>query len=335
MVARNELELSIALSNNARTRPIIEGRVNPEGIKLMPTVVHPSEMFWRQLKYADFDISEMSLASFFIAVSRGETDWVALPIYTMRHFFHTGIQVRADAKIKKPADLKGKRVGVPEYQQTSAIWSRGILQHEFGVKAQDIEWFMERLPDKSHGGSTGFKPPKGVKFNQIPETTNIGEMLVRKELDATLLYLTDRNLVDRSRIDIDAAPDIRLLFPDREAEARRYYKKTGIFPINHAMVVRRSLLKKYPWIALNIYSAFLKAKEESEAAMTEVLTPYLSAGIVDTKAKKAIDENDPLAYGIKAARPVLEMISQFVHEQGLTKRRVKVEELFAANTLDV
>ena len=256
MVARSDLELSIALSDSPRTRPIIEGRVQPEGIRLLPTVVHPSEMFWRQLKYGDFDISEMSLSSFFIATDRGETDWIGLPIYTMRMFFHTGIQVRADAKIKKPADLKGKRVGVPEYQQTSAIWSRGILEHEFGVKAKDIEWFMERLPDRSHGGATGFKPPKGVKLNQIPDTTNIGEMLMKKELDATLLYLTDRNLVDRSRIDIDSAPDIRLLFPDREAEAQRYYAKTGIFPINHAMVMRRSLLKKYPWIPLNIFRVY-------------------------------------------------------------------------------
>ncbi|MDA0240576.1 MAG: PhnD/SsuA/transferrin family substrate-binding protein, partial [Proteobacteria bacterium] len=139
-MSRTTLDLSIALSDNARTRPIVEGRVQPQGIRLTPTVVHPSEMFWRQLKYGDFDISEMSLASFFVAVSRGETDWMALPIYTMRMFFHTGIQVRADSGIKKPADLKGKKVGVPEYQQTSAIWSRGILQHEFGVHPKDIEW---------------------------------------------------------------------------------------------------------------------------------------------------------------------------------------------------
>lgn len=292
-------------------------------------------MFWRQLKYGDFDISEMSLSSFFIATDRGETDWIGLPIYTMRMFFHTGIQVRADAKIKKPADLKGKRVGVPEYQQTSAIWSRGILEYEFGVKAKDIEWFMERLPDRSHGGATGFKPPKGVKLNQIPDTTNIGEMLMKKELDATLLYLTDRNLVDRSRIDIDSAPDIRLLFPDREAEARRYYAKTGIFPINHAMVMRRSLLKKYPWIPLNIFSAFLRAKEEVAATADSMLAPYFSSGLLCAEVKKTLAEIDPLAYGVKAARPVLEMISRFVHEQGLTKRRVKVEELFAPSTLDV
>ena len=150
------LELSIALSDNERTRPLLEGRVAPQGIKLVPTMVHPSEMFWRQLRFAEFDVSEMSMSSLIIAVSRGDTRWVAIPVFTMRKFFHTSIIVRTDSGIAVPADLRGKRIGVPEYQQTWAIWSRGILQHEFDVHARDIEWFMERNPDKSHGGATGF-----------------------------------------------------------------------------------------------------------------------------------------------------------------------------------
>ena len=127
---RQTLELSIALSDNERTRPIIEGRVQAEGIRLVPTVVHPSEMFWRQLKFQEFDVSEMSLSSFTIASSLGPTPWVALPVYTMRHFFHTRIMVRTDRGIEAPSDLKGKKVGVPEYQQTAALWARGVLQHE-------------------------------------------------------------------------------------------------------------------------------------------------------------------------------------------------------------
>lgn len=331
---RAALELSIALSDNENTRPLIEGRVTPEAIRLTPTVVHPSEMFWRQLKFAEFDVSEMSLSSLLIATSRGETNWVAIPVYTMRRFFHTGIMVRADRGIKTPADLRGKKVGVPEYQQTAAIWCRGILEHEFGVRARDIEWFMERGPDKSHGGATGFKPPDGVTLNQIPPSTNIGEMLVKGELDATLLYLTDPNLVDRSRIDIDKAPGIQPLFPDKTAEARRYFEKTGVFPINHTVVVRRSLLERHPWIALNLYSAFLKAKNEARQASAVVLQPYFETGLLDGAARGALNR-DLLAYGMKATRNVVEMIAQYVHEQGLTSRRVAVDELFAPSTLDV
>ncbi len=193
------LPLSIALSDNPNTRPLIDGAVKAEGIDLTATVLHPSEMFWRQLRFAEFDVSEMSMSSLLISTARGPTPWVALPVFTTREFFHTRILVRADSGIASPADLKGKRVGVPEYQQTAAIWGRGVLENEFGVHPRDMAFFMERPAGKSHGGATGFKPPAGVTVHQIPASTNIGEMLISGELDATLLYLTDRNLVDRSR----------------------------------------------------------------------------------------------------------------------------------------
>ena len=327
------LELSIALSDNERTRPLLEGRVVPQGIKLVPTMVHPSEMFWRQLRFAEFDVSEMSMSSLIIAVSRGDTRWVAIPVFTMRKFFYTSIIVRTDSGIEVPADLRGKRIGVPEYQQTWAIWSRGILQHEFGVHARDIEWFMERNPDKSHGGATGFSAPAGVRVNQIPPTTNMGEMLIRGELDGSLHYLVDNNLVDRSTVDVSAVT--RHLFPDPAAEGRRFYAKTGLFPINHTVVVRRSLLESHPWIALNLYSAFVAAKEEIARYGKSYLQWYFESGLLDGGVKRTLAEHDPLAYGFKAARPVLETVAQYVHEQGLSTRRVELKEIFAPSTLDV
>jgi len=328
------LDLAIALSDNKRTRPIVDGLVGIQGARLFTTVVHPSEMFWRQLKYADFDVSEMSMSSLLIAASRGDFRWVAVPVFTSRMFFHTRILVRADRGLDAPADLKGKRVAVPEYQQTSAIWSRGILQHEFGVDQRDIEWFMERTPDMSHGGSTGFVPPPGVRLNRIPSTTNIGEMLVKGELDATLLYLTNTNLVDRSSIDMDREPSVRPLFADAAAEGRRYYAKTGIYPINHTVVMRRELYERHPWLALNIYAGMLNAKERAAREARETLEPWLETGALGPGADAGL-RADPLAYGIKAARPVLESIARFVHEQGLTDRLVGVDEVFAKSTLDV
>ena len=327
------LELSIALSDNERTRPLLEGRVAPQGIRLVPTMVHPSEMFWRQLRFAEFDVSEMSMSSLIIAVSRGDTRWVAIPVFTMRKFFYTSIIVRNDSGIAVPADLRGKRIGVPEYQQTWAIWSRGILQHEFDVHARDIEWFMERNPDKSHGGATGFTPPPGVRVNQIPPTTNMGEMLIRGELDGSLHYLAENNLVDRSTVDVSGVT--RYLFPDPAAEGRRFYAKTGLFPINHTVVVRRSLLESHPWIALNLYSAFVAAKEEIARAGRSYLQWYFESGLLDGGVKRTLAEHDPLAYGFKAARPVLETVAQYVHEQGLSARPVDVREIFAPSTLDV
>jgi 4,5-dihydroxyphthalate decarboxylase len=333
-MSHEKLTLSIALSDNERTRPIAQGRHQPQGVTLIPTVVHPSEMFWRQLKYADFDISEMSLSSMFIATARGDRSWVALPIYTSRTFFHTNILVRTDRGIVKPEDLRGKRVGVPEYQQTAALWSRGILEHEFGVSAREIEWFMERGPEKSHGGATGFKPPEGVRLTQIDAKTNIGEMLVNGRLDATLLYLTNRNLIDRSTIDLAAVDVVKPLFQDKQAETRRYFAKTGIYPINHTLVIKRELHERHPWLALNLYHSFVAAKKEVERDSAENLQSYFDTGLLDPAGQKALQE-DPKAYGMKASRKVIETISQYVHEQGLTDRRVAVEELFAPSTLEI
>jgi 4,5-dihydroxyphthalate decarboxylase len=291
-------------------------------------------MFWRQLKYGDFDISEMSLSSLFISVARGDCRWVALPIYTSRMFFHTNILVRKDRGIHTPADLRGKRVGVPEYQQTAALWSRGILEHEFNVAARDIEWFMERGPDKSHGGATGFKPPEGVRLSHIPPTTNIGEMLMAGTLDATVLYLTNRNLVDRSTVDLSNVDVIGPLFPDKRAEMARYFSKTGIYPINHTVVIKRELYEKHPWLALNLYHAFVDAKRHVEHEAAESMQSYFDTGLVDPAAEQSL-KSDPKAYGMKASRHVIETISQYVFEQGLTDRKVGVEELFAPSTLEI
>jgi 4,5-dihydroxyphthalate decarboxylase len=332
-MSETKLELSIALSENENTRAVLNGRIAPDAIKLHPTALHPSEMFWRQLKFAEFDVSEMSMSSLTIATSQAQTQWVALPVFTTREFFHLRILVRAASGIQAPADLKGKRVGVPEYQQTAAIWGRGVLQHEFGVHPRDMEFFMERTPETSHGGATGFKPPEGVTVHGIPPTTNIGEMMVRGELDATLLYLTHPNLVDRSRIELSKDNRFKPLF-DRAAEAKRYFAKTGIYQINHGMVIRRSIFERYPWAALNIYNAFAQARAGVIAARDTALHRHFEPGLIGDDVRRAL-ATDSMAYGVKGNRKVLETITQYVHEQGLSGRRVALEEMFAPSTMDL
>jgi 4,5-dihydroxyphthalate decarboxylase len=328
------LQLSIALSSNDRTRPIISGEVRPDGIDLIPTVLHPSEMFWRQLHFAEFDISEMSLSSLLIDIAHGDSQWMALPVFTSRSFFHTGAWVRVDRGIDSPEQLKGKQVGVPEYQQTAALWARGVLHHEFGVPATDIEWHMERTPERSHGGATGFRPPAGIKLNQIPPEKSIGSMLLSGELDATLLYIPDNNLVDRSRENLEASSKVRLLFPDQAAEGVRYYQKTGIYHINHGMVVRRSILEQHPWVALNIFNAMRRAKETVTTRTKELTDVYFRLGLFPPEARKALAV-DPFAYGVKSNQHILETITQYSFEQGLTPRKLSLEEVFAPSTLDL
>lgn len=330
----SRLQLSAALSRNPMTAPILSGKVACEGIDLTCTALHPSEMFWRQLRFGEFDVSEMSLSSLVISIAHGERTWTALPIFTTRTFFHTRILVRADAGIEQPSDLAGRRVAVPEYQQTAALWTRGALEHEFGVHPADMIWYMERPVERSHGGATGFQPPTGLDFHYIPTDTSIGEMLAGGAIDATLLYLTDRNLVDRSRADLAADPRVRPLFKDRVAEGIRYYEKTGILPVNHCVVVRSSLLDSHPWVALNLFAAFVRVKDLLREQMEELLAPYRILGALPPGLEEALGL-DPLPYGVSGQRHVLDTLMKYSHEQGLSPRLVSVEEVFAPSTLDL
>jgi 4,5-dihydroxyphthalate decarboxylase len=328
----NQLRLSLALTRNAYSRPLLDGSVTAQGVSFVPTVLHASELYWRQLRFGDFDVSEMSLASLFIARSRGDTTWTALPIFTMRRFFHTRILVRSDAGITTPAELRGKRVGVPEYQQTAAVWCRGVLEHEFGVHARDIDWFMERGSERSHGAATGFTPPPGIRIHPIPAASSIGEMLRQGTLDATLLYIQSDNLVDRSTDSVQSFT--RSLFPDPDEEGRRYHAKTGVYPINHTVVVRTELLERHPWLALNLYSAFVAAREDIHQVRRSTATSLFETGLLDKATMKALGQ-DPAPYGMKASRRELELIAQYLQEQGLVDAAISLDQVFWRSTLDL
>jgi 4,5-dihydroxyphthalate decarboxylase len=328
-----KLELSLALTRNPRTWPLHDGRVKVDGVDLVITPMHASEMFWRQLRFAEFDMSEMSFSSLMMAKSKGDERFVGVPVFTTRFFFHTRILVRRDAHIESPADLKGKRVGVPEYQQTAALWARGILQHEWGVHSKDMEFWMERLPELSHGGATGFVPPPGVTVHRIPAEKSIGSMMVAGELDATLLYLRNPNLIDRSSEDLWNHPDVKPLFPDAIAEGARYYKKTGLYPINHGMVIKRELAERHPWLVLNLVKAMERANEIANEERMEQAEYHIASGTLSREAGAALAK-PMLRHGVAANRHILETAAQMSHEQGLTPRLMKLDEIFAKSTMD-
>jgi 4,5-dihydroxyphthalate decarboxylase len=328
-----KLQLSLAITSNPRTWPILDGSVTPDGIDLVPTILHPSEMFWRQLRFGDFDVSEMSVSSLMMARAAGDERWLGLPVFTTRKFFHTEILVRRDARIERPADLKGRRVGVPEYQQTAALWTRGVLQHEFGVKASDMEFFMERVPTHSHAGATAFRPPPGVTIHQIPGEKSIGSMMASGEIEAVIHYLRHSNLVDRSTVDLANHPDVKTLFPDPWAEGVRFYRKTDIYPINHGMVIRRELAEKHPWAVLNLSKAFEAANEIANQQRSEHADYHAMAGLIPPEAAKALRQ-PIIRHGIKANRHILETAATYSMEQGLTPHRMKLDEIFAASAMD-
>jgi len=318
------------MAENPRTWPIFDGRVKADGIDLLPSEVFPSELFWRQLKFGDFDLAEMSMSTLMMALAAGDQRFVGIPVFTTRKLFHTEILVRRAAKIEQPADLNGKRVGVPEYQQTAALWTRGALEHEFGVKARDMEWWMERVPTHSHRGAVGFEPPPGVTIKQVPAEKSLGSMMLSGEIDATVHYIRRTNLVDRSTADLAVHPEIRPLFADPVAEGVRYYRKTGLLPINHGMVLKREIAERHPWVVLNVLKAFERANELAERERLEHVRYHIDTGLASAESLRT-----PLVkHGVKANRLVLETAAQYSQEQGLTPRRVKLEELFAPSALE-
>jgi 4,5-dihydroxyphthalate decarboxylase len=329
------LTLSVALSSNANTRPILDGRVGVEGVGLQASGIHPSEMFWRQLHFGDFDVSEMSLSSLFIASSLGRTEWVALPIFTSRRFFHTGIVVRRDSGIETPKDLIGRRVGVPEYQQTAAVWVRAALQHEFGVSPQNLHWFMERPLSRSHGGLTEFRAPEGVRLSFIDERTSLGQMLADGSLEAAAWYTAGTNLIDRTQRPAASLAEVRPIFADPVAEGVRYFRKTGILPVNHCVVVRRGLLESHPWLSLNLYSAFSQAKQLALDAVRTGLDPWAQIGDIDPGDVARARSHDPLPYGIINQRNVLDALSGHLVEQGLIPRPIRLEDVFDSHSFEV
>jgi 4,5-dihydroxyphthalate decarboxylase len=333
-----KLRLSFVTGKNDRVEPLCTGEVEPEGIELIPTYSDPSETFWRQLTFWEFEFSEMSLSSYLIAKSHG-ADMIALPIFPSRRFMHMEHSIHVDSGIKEPGDLVGKRIGVGEYQQTASLWFRGIMEHDFGVSQYKVDWYMERSEELSHGGATGFKPPEGIKFHRIPEDKSLASMLVNHELDSATVgraFRAESNIVDRSTIirarDADWSK-VKPMFPNRIEEAKRFVKKWGFLPANHAYAIRGDVYRANPWIAFNLYTAFVKSKEVAQKRLAESIPSALIFGPEYLKMTREIFGEDPYPYGVKANRDMLQTIIDFSFEQGLTPEKAKIEDLFAPITL--
>lgn len=334
-----KLTLSFISAYNERVEPLMNGTVRAEGIELIPTYSHPAETFWRQLKFGEFEVAEMSMSSYLIARSQG-ADMIALPVFPSRRLFQTEISCHADSGITRPEDLAGKKLGVAEYQQTAALWIRGILEHDFGVSQYKIHWYMERSEEMSHGGATGFKPPAGISFNRIAPNKSLLSTLFDNELDAAHVaspFALQANTLDRSsRITGNGDwSKIRPLFPDRMAEGARFYQQHGFLPVNHTYIIRGDIYRKYPWAAFNLYSAFVKAKQNFNARLADSIPSALFFGKEYLAMTQEIFGNDPYPYGVKNNRAMLDTLINFSHEQGLIVKKPGVEDLFARSTLEL
>src|SRR5947199_4103316 len=335
-----KLPLSFISAFNERVEPFMNGTIEADGIELIPTYSHPSETFWRQLKFQEFEVAEMSLSSYLIARSNG-VDMTAVPVFPARRFMHAQLSIHVDSGVKTPNDLVGKRIGVGEYQQTASLWARGVLEHDFGVSQYSVDWYMERTEELSHGGATGFSPPQGISFNRIPPDKSLATMLVNHELDAAPIagHLTRAvNVIDRSTRIRGGEGDwskVKPLFPDPIAEAKRFFTKYGFVPVNHTYIARGDVYRTHPWVAVNLYAAFVKAKAYAREKLLERIPEALFFGPEYLTMTQQILGDDPFPYGVKANAAMLDTIIGYSNEQGLTPRKMKVAELFAEETLDL
>ncbi|HEX9263899.1 MAG TPA: hypothetical protein VF977_05990 [Candidatus Binatia bacterium] len=335
----SELILSFISNFNERVEPLMNGTIKADGIELIPTYSHPSETFWRQLKFQEFHVAEMSMSSYLIARSRG-VDMIAIPVFPSRRFFHADQSYHVDSGIKQPGDLVGKRIGVGEYQQTAALWARGVLEHDFGVSQYKVHWYMERSEELSHGGATGFAPPPGISFHRIPPDKSLATMLVNHEIDVAPIasHLTRAfNIIDRSthiRASEGDWSKVKPLFPDQIAEAKRFFTEHGFVPVNHAYIIRGDVYREHPWVAVKLYDAFVKAKAIAAETLLERIPAALFFGPEYFAKTQDVLGDDPFPYGVKANTALLDTLIAYSHEQGLTPRKMKVEELFAKETLD-
>jgi 4,5-dihydroxyphthalate decarboxylase len=301
----------------------MDGRVKPDGIDLDIKVMRPRQAFQRMLDEQAFEVSELSLASYTTLKARGACPYVAVPVALSKIFRHSCIYVRRGAGIAKPADLRGKRVGTSQWSSTGLCFLRGMLQHDYGVRAEDMHWFMGGLNSFVEPPLIPLNLPGAIKLDFLSGGQTLENMFAAGELDA-LLSLYIPNLF------LDGSPRIARLFPNFKQVEEDYYRRTRILPIMHTVVVREDVHREHPWVANSIYRAFCEAKAIAVEGLydTDALRVALPWLIDHVEEAWRVFGKDFWAYGLEPNRPTWTAIGQYVHEQGLAPRVVTPEELF-------
>lgn len=323
--AAAKLALSMAVSDCDHIRDLINGVVRAEGIVLTPSVLPVEEIFFRTIKYQEWDISELSSAKYFALASSGRSPVIALPVFPSRVFRHSAIYVGKDRHISAPKDLEGKSVGIPEWAQTAGVYVRGMLEEHYGVDLSRIRWVQAGVNQAGRQEKVKLAIDR-FDYTSRPDTS-LDAMLISGEIDAAIsarppnVFNEGRHIVDR-------------LFPDFRIDERKYYDATRIFPIMHVLVVRRSTYERHRWIATSLLKAFDEAKNRSVKRLTDITAagiPFAWAAAIASDL--CVDfGGDPWPYGTDANRETLMAFSRYTHNQGITDRLLSVDDLFPRET---
>jgi len=323
-----KLHLTLACEDYDRTRALKDGVISPEGIDLNYLVMPVEEIFWRMMKYEEFDVSELSMGAFLTAAAQGRRPFVAIPVFPSRTFRHRCIFVNAASGIRRPEDLRGRRMGVPEYSMTAAVWLRGLLQHEYGIPPSEIHWIQAGEEEPGRKDRVDFEMPAEVRLESKPDRT-LNEMIDSGEIDAMMSPRLPTCFLNGS-------PKVCRLFPDYRRAEMDYFKKTGLFPIMHVIVIKRAVYEKEPWVAQTLYKAFCAAKDYCMRDLydTNVLRISLPWTSAEYDATKELMSDDYWPYGLAPNENNLETLNRYLFEQGLIKQTLNLSELFARETLE-
>jgi 4,5-dihydroxyphthalate decarboxylase len=325
----SNIHLTLACEDYDRTRALRDGSVKAEGIELNYLVLPVEEIFWRMLRNEEFDVAELSMGAFLVAAAQGRRSFIAIPVFPSRTFRHRCIFVNVSSGIKRPEDLKGRRVGVPEYTMTASVWLRGLLQHEYGVAPEEIHWFQGGEEQPGRKDRVDFDLPAKIRLDVIPEDRTLNEMIESGEIDALMsprmpsCFLRGSSRVQR-------------LFPDFKRVEMEYFRRTGIFPIMHVIALRAEVYENNHWVAQSLNKAFCEAKDFcfQQIYDSNVLRTSLPWNVAEYEETRDLMGEDYWPYGFAANRHVLETLHSYLLEQGLIKQRLDLEKLFAPNTLE-
>jgi 4,5-dihydroxyphthalate decarboxylase len=324
----NQLKISIAMGDYDRNRALVDGRVQVDGCDPIYMLLSPEEMFFRAMRSRDFDVTELSFSSYLVKHSRGECPYIAIPVFLSRAFRHTSIYVRKD-RIKKPEDLKGKRIGIPEYQLTAIVWARAILQHDYGIMPHDVTWVRGGIDTPGRPEKINLDLPDSIRIESAPPNKTISELLDEGDLDGFIAPRAPSGNASRN-------PNIGWLFDDPTAVAKDFYKRSGIFPIMHVLGIRKELAAEHPWLPAALYKAFNSSKQKAielleDTSATKVTLPFVEEQL---KAAKELLGSDYWSYGVSNNVKTLEAFLHHHHAQGLSSRKVGIEELFHPATYE-
>jgi len=322
------IRLTAALSDYDHVRDFTSGVVRAQGITLVPLTIRPHEIFFRFMTNHEWEVSEMSFGGYCSMVAEGDRSAIAIPVFPSRIFRHSSIFVRADGRVKKPEDLAGKRIGVPEWGMTAVIYIRGWVMHQLGIPLQKIEWFQGGLNEPGRTEKIVPVLPPGTKLTTVADRS-LSDMLLAGDIDAIFAASPPDPFRDGDK-------RVVRLFPDYRPVEEAYFRTTGIYPIMHTIVIRRETYERDKWVALSLFHAFDAAKKR---CVERIMRPGSSVPVpwLFEEARRAaaliFPTGDYWPYGVEPNRTTLDAFLLYCHEQGVCKRRLTAEDLFAPETL--